>query len=87
MIQAGFELARLERVEQVLDSKIGSAVWSDPFLEKNSTSQLILLADEQYQQGLERIKAALSEADAANQKLIFPVDLVIDMLVARKSDK
>jgi ubiquinone/menaquinone biosynthesis C-methylase UbiE len=87
MILAGFDFARLERVEQVLDSKTGSAVWSDPFLEKNSTSQLILLTDEAYQQGLERMKATLSKAVAANQKLIFPVDLMIDMLVARKPDE
>jgi ubiquinone/menaquinone biosynthesis C-methylase UbiE len=86
MILAGFEFADLRKVEHVRDTKTGSTVWLDPFLEKNSTSQLILLTAEAYQHGLDRMKAALSEAEAANQKLTFPVDLVIDMLVARKPD-
>jgi ubiquinone/menaquinone biosynthesis C-methylase UbiE len=87
MISAGFAFAQLQSVEHVRDSKTGSSVWSDPFLEKNSASQLILLTEEHYQQGLERMKAALSKAEAANQNLTFPVDLLIDMLVARKPDQ
>jgi len=86
MVGTGFESARLKLVEHIRDSKVGSAVWTDPFLEKNSTSQLILLTEEQYQQGLRRIEAALSKADADNQTVTFPVDLLIDMLVARKPD-
>ncbi len=87
MIAAGFPSARLQTVEHVRDSKVGAAVWSDPFLAKNSTSQLILLSDEAYQLGLDHIRSALSAAEAANQNLTFPVDLLIDMLVARKSDQ
>jgi ubiquinone/menaquinone biosynthesis C-methylase UbiE len=83
MTGAGFEFANYQPVETVRDSKIGAAIWSDPFLEKNSTSQLILLSDEAYQSGLDKIQSAMANA---NQKITFPVDLLIDMLVARKSD-
>jgi len=87
MTSAGFEDAQLQPVEHVRDTKTGEAVWSDPFLEKNSTSQLILLTEEEYQAGLDCIQAALLKAEAARQKLTFAVDLLIDMLVARKPDE
>lgn len=86
MTGAGFESADLQPVETVRDTKIGAAIWSDPFLEKNSTSQLILLTDEAYQTGLDKIRSALAKSTAANQTITFPVDLLIDRLVARKSD-
>lgn len=87
MISSGFSSARLQLVEHIRDSKTGAAVWSDPFLVKDSTSQLILLSEEAYQRGLERMRTALAAAQAAHQELTFPVDLLIDMLVARKPDR
>jgi ubiquinone/menaquinone biosynthesis C-methylase UbiE len=86
MTGAGFEFVNLQPVETVRDTKIGAAIWSDPFLEKNSTSQLILLSDEAYQTGLDKIRSVLAKTSMANQTINFPVDLLIDMLVARKSD-
>lgn len=86
MTGSSFEYASLQPVETVRDTKIGSAIWSDPFLEKNSTSQLILLPDEAYQTGLSKIRSTLATAIAANQTTTFPIDLLIDMLVARKAD-
>ncbi len=86
MTGSGFEFACLQPVETVQDTKIGSAIWLDPFLEKNSTSQLILLSDEAYQVGLDKIRSALTKTTAANQTITFHVNLQIEMLVARKSD-
>jgi ubiquinone/menaquinone biosynthesis C-methylase UbiE len=81
MVMAGFEQFQWWPVERILDHKIGRAIWADPFLEKESCSQLTLLTDEAYAAGLKRIDAALTEAEAAGEALTFATDLVLTMLV------
>ena len=70
-------------VEHILHPWVGRAVLDDPFLEKDSTSQLVLLTDEAYTAGLRRIEAALAQAEAAGKTLVFPVDIPLAMLVGR----
>ncbi|MCZ7546927.1 MAG: class I SAM-dependent methyltransferase [Anaerolineae bacterium] len=82
VIAAGFSDAAWRIVERVVDHKIGRAVLDDPFLDKAATSQLALLSDEAYAAGWRRIEAALDEADAAGDTLVFPVDLPMGMLTA-----
>jgi ubiquinone/menaquinone biosynthesis C-methylase UbiE len=77
MITSGFERVEWHRLEQIANSKIGRAVLDDPFLVKNSTSQLILLKDDAYRAGLKRILKALERAEEANEKIVF--DNVIEM--------
>jgi ubiquinone/menaquinone biosynthesis C-methylase UbiE len=86
MVAAGFEAATLQLVHHVVDPKVGRAVLDDPFLEKNSASQLILLSDEAYAEGLRRIEADLAAAEAAGETLLFTVDLQIYSLVARMGE-
>ncbi|MGC9356270.1 MAG: class I SAM-dependent methyltransferase [Anaerolineae bacterium] len=81
MVDAGFETATLQLVRHVVDPKLGRAVLDDPFLQKNSASQLILLSDEDYAEGLRRIRADLAAAEAAGENLVFNVDLKIYGLV------
>ncbi len=78
-------LVQIERrpVNHIVDSKIGWAVLKDPFLKKESTSQLILLSDETYAEGIARIVKALTEADKRGESLIFPANIDIGMLVGR----
>lgn len=45
--------------------------------------QLALLTDEAYAAGLSRIRAALETAEVAGQRLVFPVDIPVEMLVGR----
>jgi ubiquinone/menaquinone biosynthesis C-methylase UbiE len=70
-------------VEQILDHKVGRAVFADPFLQKDAVSQLSLLSDDAYAAGLARIEAALAAAEAAGETLTFPTDLLLAMLVGR----
>lgn len=81
MVADGFERVEWRPVERILDPKIGRAVLDDPFLQKDSCSQLALLTDEAYAAGLRRIEAALAEAKAAGETLVFPVDILIGVLV------
>jgi len=78
---AGFETVEWTRAEHILDQRVGRAVWQDHFLQKQATSQLALLSEAAYQAGLARIEAALAQAEARGQTLVFEVDISL-MLVA-----
>jgi hypothetical protein len=83
MVASGLEGIELQPAERILDHKRGRAVLADPFLQKDSCSQLALLTDEAYAAGLKRIEAALAAAEAAGETLTFPTDLLLDMLVGQ----
>jgi hypothetical protein len=69
-------------VEQIHDPKIGADVLSDPYLEKNATSQLALLSEAEYARGIERIQNALAGSARANQELVFHSNIYLYMLKA-----
>jgi ubiquinone/menaquinone biosynthesis C-methylase UbiE len=83
MVAAGFEGVESRWVERIVDPKRGRAVLDDPFLRKDSCSQLALLSDEAYAAGLDRIEAALSSAEAAGETILFATDLLLAMIVGR----
>jgi len=80
MSQCGFERMALRFVDEMGGPKYGRDVLKDPFLEKNATSQLILLSDQAYAAGLERIRGALENADTMGETLIFQNTIRIQML-------
>jgi len=80
MAQCGFERMELRPVDEMGKPKHGREVLQDPFLEKNATSQLILLSDQAYAAGLERIRSALESAEAMGETLIFRNTIRIQML-------
>ena len=71
MIAAGFERMELRLAEEIGDPKYGPAVLEDPFLAKNACSQLALLSDQVYEEGLCRLRRALAEAEAQGNMLVF----------------
>ena len=81
MLAAGFECMELRLVEEIEDPKYGLAVLEDPFLAKNACSQLALLSDQAYEEGLDRIRRALARAEAQGKTLVFQNTLQIHMLV------
>jgi hypothetical protein len=70
-------------VARILDHQRGRQVLDSPFLEKNACSQLALLTEEAYRTGLRRIEAAIADAEAKGEEIIFPVDLPLTMLTGR----
>jgi ubiquinone/menaquinone biosynthesis C-methylase UbiE len=81
MEAAGFEHLEMRIAEQIKRSWFGRDVFNDPFLKKESTSQLALLSDEAYAAGLERIEAAVSEAESGGGAIEFPSDLLLQMII------
>ncbi len=85
MLEDGFEEIEWREVERIEDPKYGRGVFDDPFLEKNSCSQLALLTEEAYRTGLERIEADLVEAEVRGETLVFETDILTAMLAGRKA--
>lgn len=85
MVEDGFEGIEWQEVERIADPKYGRGVFDDPFLKKNSCSQLALLTEEAYRAGLERIEADLVEAEVRGETLVFETDILTAMLAGRKA--
>jgi ubiquinone/menaquinone biosynthesis C-methylase UbiE len=87
MAAEGFQRIVLQEVARILDHKHGREVLDDPFLEKNSCSQLLLLTDDAYAAGLERIEATLERAEAGGETIVFPSEISLAMLTGHKMDE
>jgi len=85
MREAGYSEIRDCVVERILNHQYGRAVLVDhPLLQKKGTSQLILLSDKAYADGLARLKADLEEAEAQGKTLTFPADISLVMIAAQR---
>jgi ubiquinone/menaquinone biosynthesis C-methylase UbiE len=82
MAAEGFERASVQRVERLAGTLEGRAVLADPFLQKNGTSQLTLLSDAAYAEGLARLMRELDEAEARGETLLFETDIWMTAVVA-----
>ena len=83
MVAAGFTQAEWRVVEHIMHQHVGRAVLEDPILQKHGTSQLALLTDEDYAAGIGRIEAALTQAEAIEKTLTFPVDICLTLIAGR----
>lgn len=81
-LESGFERLHFHLAEHIHDPKYGQDVLSDPYLEKNATSQLSVLSTREYTAGIDRLKKALSQAEQDQQTLTFRCDIFIYLLVA-----
>ena len=70
---AGFQRVDSPVVDTIEDDFAGASVFDSYFLQKDSSSQLILLSDAAYRAGLRRMREAVACAEAAGETVIFPV--------------
>jgi ubiquinone/menaquinone biosynthesis C-methylase UbiE len=84
--QAGFQHIQSPMVERITEEFVGEAVFNNYFLEKDSCSQLILLSDEAYQAGLDRMQSAIDEAKARGKDIIFSTEIKNWMTYGFKPD-
>jgi SAM-dependent methyltransferase len=82
--KTGFKIRDLVQVEHILEHKKGTDVLRDPFLQKHACSQLALLSEEAYQEGLRAIKSDLVTADDKDREIVFKSEVAIMMLSGRK---
>ena len=81
LIGAGFKRAERRVAEEIRAEFHGREVSDNPFLAKNSTSQLVLLSDEAYAAGLARIHAALATAEAQGRDLVFRDEISLMLVI------
>ena len=87
MAAQGFERVEWRPAERILAPLTGRDVFKNSFLHKGGTSQLALLSDEAFALGIRRIEAALAQAEAAGQTLVFAVDILLTITVGRLAEK
>lgn len=80
----GFLHISSEIVEHLKGSYYSEDVFNDPFLKKNATSQLALLSDPAYGDGIAKIQKAIANAKARDEEIVFECDLAIRMLTGFK---
>lgn len=84
MRAAGFVELDSRVAVRIRDPKIGEHVFADPFIEKSACSQLALLTDQAYAEGLARIRRAIADAKARGEEIVFATDLKLALLTGRK---
>jgi ubiquinone/menaquinone biosynthesis C-methylase UbiE len=84
MKDAGFENTSTRTVEHILNVHVGKGILRDPFLRQNATSQLALLDEIVYDAGIERIKAAIVDAEKNNEIVVFSSDIQVRMFLGYK---
>jgi ubiquinone/menaquinone biosynthesis C-methylase UbiE len=73
--QAGFEKISSPVVQLIGSELFGQEILESYWLRKDSSSQLILLSEEAYQAGLQRLRQAVSEAQARGEQIVFKAQL------------
>jgi ubiquinone/menaquinone biosynthesis C-methylase UbiE len=71
---------KIKVAEEVYNERSGKDVLNDPFLQKNHSSQLANLSDEEYQKGIDRIKNQIDK----NPETVFTTSVIFYLLSAKK---
>lgn len=87
MTDSGFERIETVEVERVQRRFTGGEILEDYFLQRKASSQLALLTDEAWAQGLHRIRMAIQEGEDQGEPPVFEVDLALFLVCGRKSVK
>ncbi len=77
---AGMDRMEYRVVETTVAMHKGRSVFSDPFLAKNSNSQLALLTDAEYAAGLQRIENVIKQAEKEEREIQFSAELPFMMI-------
>ena len=81
----GFQNISAQEVEKIVNIHVGDGVFNDPFIKQDATSQLALLSAEKYQSGLKRIREALEQARAGNERIVFRSQISVKMFLGYKA--
>lgn len=79
-----FQNVTVQEVERIVNIHVDEGVFNDPFIKHNATSQLALLSAERYQLGLGKIKEALKQSRARNDRLVFRSQISVKMFLGYK---
>jgi ubiquinone/menaquinone biosynthesis C-methylase UbiE len=80
LIAAGFDTVEWRVAERIVETQEGRAILDHPILQRNGTSQLALLTDEEYAAGRARLEAAIAQAETAGEVLTFSADIALALV-------
>jgi ubiquinone/menaquinone biosynthesis C-methylase UbiE len=81
MKEAGFVGCKRRIAARIEHDSIGREVLSDPVLQKNGTSQLSLLTEGAFVNGMARIREALQLAEGRGEGIVFPTRIALPIVV------
>lgn len=84
MHETGFRKIEMRIADRIGSYKIGRDVLSDHFLQKHGTSQLALLSDEAYAEGIARIESAIAAAESRNEEIVFAAEFSFPAVIGYK---
>lgn len=87
MSEAGFQNCVTQEVEHWVYQIPASEALAQGRLDKAATSQLSVLTDEEYQQGIERIHANIRRAEEGEQTLFLTADLRLYGTIAYRAEE
>lgn len=80
----GFKNISSQIAEHIMNVHIGTSVFRDPYLKQNATSQLALLSDDVYQAGIQKMRAAIADADECEERITFRSDFFVKLYTGYK---
>jgi SAM-dependent methyltransferase len=83
MRRADFAVQPLYTVEHICYEKRGAGILDDHFIQRHGASSFMHMTDSQYQDGIDRIKSAIGEAEARSQVAVFKTEFQLKMTVGR----
>jgi SAM-dependent methyltransferase len=84
--EAGFVRCERRLAARIVHSFIGREVFSDPVLFKDGTSQLSLLTEDAFLDGMARIEEAIRLAERHGREAVFPIDIALPIVTGFASD-
>jgi SAM-dependent methyltransferase len=80
MRKAGFTKCERRLAARIAHDFIGCDVLNDPILHKDGTSQLSLLTEDAFLDGMVRIRQAVSLAERESREIVFPLDIALPLV-------
>lgn len=84
MRASGLENIETVAVERIQRRSVGGEILEDYFLQRKASSQLAILSDEAWSQGLHRIRRAIQKGEQEGAPAIFEVDLALLLVYGSK---
>ncbi len=76
MLEAGYSNINIEIIDRVDITRLGTEIFSDPFLEKDQSSQLAALSQEEYTCGIDKMRAAIKNNPLQEFRVRFSVKMM-----------
>lgn len=81
MEAAGFVRGERRLAARIEHDWVGSQVLKDPILQKHGTSQLALLIEEAFNEGMARIGEALWSAEGSSEEIVFRTRIALPIVI------